>query len=497
MGLDLLDFYHGRDEPSDSETDSDRTASRQVGGSHPWRTAAMVGSYLFVGLAFIGLKWIIMDYDPGKLFPDTLSYVEVAQKNLTSSEFWAGTRPFTLPLLYKVLGVTPENFKQIAMMERVARAQFSFSTASWLLLGSAMGSYLGGQRLGLVGFGGMLTFGLNLHISQWDRLMISESVSTSFFVAALAWTLLGVSFSDRLGTGSVWGRVLYFLSLVLLVIGFSFARDSNLTLIAISAIGAALIASLHLRSGGWWPAWVLGVSGLLMLLCLFQLKSVQIGGRWEVPFYHVLRDRVLQDESARKFFTERGLPDGEPLEVLRTLDRHGFVDSLRHDGRYAHIKRWVHEQGRSTYFGYLLRQPLDALAAPVRHSGALVSPLSTEYRHQEAVTPMWLSWLTDIAFPRSTLVLGLVLGLCILSMTHAWNEIGIQVAWVIPFALIASSYPLMFVVWHGDSIEIERHAYQAAMQLRLGLLMLGLFLIDAELRILKAVRTREVERSTV
>jgi ABC-type Fe3+ transport system permease subunit len=39
--------------------------------------------------------------------------------------------------------------------------------------------------------------------------------------------------------------------------------------------------------------------------------------------------------------------------------------------------------------------------------------------------------------------------------------------WIVILALVASIYPLMFIVWHGNPQEIERHALQIAVQLRL------------------------------
>ena len=39
--------------------------------------------------------------------------------------------------------------------------------------------------------------------------------------------------------------------------------------------------------------------------------------------------------------------------------------------------------------------------------------------------------------------------------------------WVVILALVVSIYPLMFIVWHGNPQEIERHALQIAVQLRL------------------------------
>jgi hypothetical protein len=38
---------------------------------------------------------------------------------------------------------------------------------------------------------------------------------------------------------------------------------------------------------------------------------------------------------------------------------------------------------------------------------------------------------------------------------------------------------MMYVVWYGDAIEVERHAFQISLQVRLGLWMLTVLLADA------------------
>jgi hypothetical protein len=49
---------------------------------------------------------------------------------------------------------------------------------------------------------------------------------------------------------------------------------------------------------------------------------------------------------------------------------------------------------------------------------------------------------------------------------------------VVPAFLIVSLYPLLFVVWHGDAVEVERHALQIAYQIRLAVWMALAFGLD-------------------
>jgi membrane protein implicated in regulation of membrane protease activity len=49
---------------------------------------------------------------------------------------------------------------------------------------------------------------------------------------------------------------------------------------------------------------------------------------------------------------------------------------------------------------------------------------------------------------------------------------------LIPLLLILAAYPVMFVVWNWDAVEVERHATQIGIQVRLALWMGSVFVVD-------------------
>ena len=44
---------------------------------------------------------------------------------------------------------------------------------------------------------------------------------------------------------------------------------------------------------------------------------------------------------------------------------------------------------------------------------------------------------------------------------------AVEPLWLVLSALLLNLYPLMFMVWHGDPMEIPRHAVQIGIQFRL------------------------------
>ena len=56
---------------------------------------------------------------------------------------------------------------------------------------------------------------------------------------------------------------------------------------------------------------------------------------------------------------------------------------------------------------------------------------------------------------------------------------GVRPEWLVPGLLLITAFPMMYVVWYGDAIEVERHAFQISLQVRLALWMMSVFLVDA------------------
>ena len=103
-----------------------------------WRNRVIVLAWLVIAAAAAFLRFSIVDLDPGRVFPDTPGYVRVAENNLFSQGFLAGERPFTLPLLYKLMGISSENYQSPAAIQAITAVQTGLAAVSWLVLGLAV-----------------------------------------------------------------------------------------------------------------------------------------------------------------------------------------------------------------------------------------------------------------------------------------------------------------------------------------------------------------------
>ncbi len=270
-----------------------------------------------------------------------------------------------------------------------------------------------------------------------------------------------------------------FLSLAAL---YSFSRDTNAYLVIQLAI---LLVLLTFQVWGRdRTSWRLLAAISLGLFAIFsvQLISSTTGQRWYTPFLNVFFERIRQDDAAIALFREEGLPlDENALSEIRGLTREEFIDWLR-DERGDEFSAWIKANGNSTYVLYLLRDPIRTLGKPLLSIAQMITPDSSEYRKVIKEDPAWLTAISTVFFPRSILVLCILLIIPLLLMVSIKAEVLPDPKWLLPIFLLVSAFPLMTLVFHGDAIELERHAFQIAMQLRIAAWLSMLFVLDAWLR---------------
>jgi hypothetical protein len=210
-----------------------------------------------------------------------------------------------------------------------------------------------------------------------------------------------------------------------------------------------------------------------------QNISANVGRRWEVPLWNIFHARILPDETALNFFKQEGFPlDGNDQQELKELDREEFIALLK-DPISNSMVTWMREHGKSTYIRFLLANSIRSLQLPLFYAHQIISPDSSEYRSPTMSTHRWLSKMSNIMYTKTTefLLVGLLV-LGILTLITAWIQF-LRPWWLVPWFLLVTAYPLMFIIYHGDAIELERHAMQVGLQLRLAGWMMLVYLLDA------------------
>lgn len=407
------------------------------------------------------------------VWSDTYSYVQTASKPLDSLEFWAGTRPFMLSMIYKVFGLTQASIlESTGMLENLTRFQLAFSCLAWLFFAWSLSKMLRRPAIKLIGFSLIIGFSLSLDISQWDRILLSESLSTSLFVITLGILFLIFECDDVSQTC----RIILFSLLMISCLGYSFSRDANSYFILALAFLIAfsiIFIRINNRSKSFSS---LALPLFLLFVFIIQTWSAKHGSRWQGPFLNILHDRILPSDSARQFFLEKGMPLGELPSELYSTDRQTFVRSAP---QYPQLLEWIDDYGRSTYFRYLIANLPSSVISAAQHLPDMVSPQSPYfYASLRLSYPSWASAISTLLYPDSVwlVLLSSVIGSFTLSYLVISHSLNLHL--LLPVALLITSIPLALVIFHGDTIELSRHAFQVAVQLRLSFIISLLAIFD-------------------
>jgi hypothetical protein len=124
------------------------------------------------GLTFAAIRiWMLADV-PVQVFPDTPTYSEV--------NFLGGaTRLWTVPLIWMLVpGSSLDTWAQVLL-----------GVAAWLTLAVALFRVVANRRLALIAFATVLLVGLCVQTMEWDRVLLSESISLTLLLLVIAGVL--------------------------------------------------------------------------------------------------------------------------------------------------------------------------------------------------------------------------------------------------------------------------------------------------------------------
>ncbi|HUF91162.1 MAG TPA: hypothetical protein VMR23_02220 [Candidatus Limnocylindria bacterium] len=307
-------------------------------------------AYALVFLAYLGARAAthaaveepLLDFDSG-------IYFTMAERALTDTRLWADDRPWTLPLVLKLL---PADARSITWFQLAA------SVACWTYLAAQVARTLRAPRLKPVAFAVVLLVGAASPVVVWDAVIMSESLSLSLMALAVA---AGLGLAERWR----WHGVVLLASVALL---WAFARDTNawvlLAAAALAAVAAALGAS---------PRRLVIVAVLLAACAVASITSANSGRRWMVPFLNVLAERILPSPERTACFAARGMPVTPAL--LARAGKYAWSDdwAFFEDPALRSFRAWARAHARSTYAIDLAAHPVRTLADPLRELDDLIS----------------------------------------------------------------------------------------------------------------------------
>lgn len=404
-------------------------------------------------------------------YPDSADYHSVTlQQPVTSPDFWAGRRTLTTPLIWRIFGT-----KEASILESylaIPTVYTVFSLVSWGLLALAVAVAVRTRWLKAVSFTVILAIGLSKMIFFWNWVLLSESPFISFLVLFLALAIFLLHYI-RKHPAMTWSKqVLILLGVSIVIFFWSFTRDTN----AFIALGAAAILSALLiwqRKKNYPKVLLIGLIFMLVGVSGIQMQTAKIGHRWQYPFVNVLGQRILPNDEYREFFINHGLPTNP--ETMRFVG--GWANS--HGTDWSGFNSWLNSEARSAYFRFLLTHPAYLFLQPIYNLSDLVDGDWSVYG-KHTVLNSFQNKVTDFVWPQGkSLVLVAILAIGIASWLAFRRRLTPHILLALSVLLLV--VPGVMIAWHGDAMEVVRHSGGNGLQLRLALVLIIIFSLDAAL----------------
>jgi hypothetical protein len=407
------------------------------------RPSPLTRDLLLIAAAFGVLRVLAVVGKSPVSFPDTGTYFTF---NLLGGE---NARLWTIPLVFKAMPSDPA---------RVA-AQVAIGIGCWGALAVETGRALRNPVVARIGAALVLILALTVEVTQWDLTLLSESITVSLMA-------LGVALALWLGRRG--GLPVLLAALLGAVVLWAFTRY-------VSAVSVALLFPLGAGLALWRlprrTAWV--TVAALLLTSAWSLYAVSRQDFiWRVNAYQIILQRILPDDEATRYFTDRGL---EVTQGLRRASRENLGPNTRAftDPRF---QRWLEDEWRRAYASYLLRHWASTIWDPLHETPTWASE-DTKYSKPRHVLPRRaenLLWNPGHDTPALLALGGGALLLWLLSLLRGPPSPVELVPWVLVLLGIVQAE----LVWNYAASELGRLFVPPGATLRLGFLLLALFAAD-------------------
>jgi hypothetical protein len=426
----------------------------------------LASPYVWIGVAYVLIRLSTAHWRPIAPGGDTGAYKAIASLNPWDPHFFTGSKPWGTPLVWKLL---------VTDRVRVA-GHHVISVAAWLLLAAAVARYVRLPRVRLSAFALVLLFSMAGQIVLWDSLLLSESLAVSTFALVVAAWL-------SLARAPSWKWVWLVLAATLLWVAM---RDTNAwaAVLAMPAVAVWIVRSRR-------RALPVAVLAGTLAIAAASMALASHARRDELPVLHVLGHRVIEEPGGLAHMHEHGMPDWQAIRKKRPINEL--------DGMYGRISGagpcsvqcrlfgdWLQKKGRSTYLSYLVSHPVYSIGEPIKQIHSWIASdfkSGRNYTWQRIALPdplnalLWPKHATQIVFWLVLIAVGAVL--VAVRRRPPW-------LWAMPVTLLVTALPHGMLTWLGDE-NPGRHGLTAAVQARLGLIIVGVLVVDAAL-VLRAER---------
>ena len=375
------------------------------------------------------------------IFPDSYSFIKVANHGPLSLDFWFGERPLLTPLLLWLVGGGVREFILVqTLLYFVATAILCYVSLRLLRSRAA-------QIICVVC---VLAVVVQSRYALWNTHLLSESLGMTTALLTIAAWLWHAHLKTRNSLTLSWvATTLWML-----------ARDSN-TAVALGiagVIGIVGIASRVLRPQRESTVDKHFRSGLIAILLVgsFAYLGQNISGRNDNPVMNNIGQRVLPEPRILEWYESRGMPVTESL--LERTGKNAFDDQWKmlNEPDLEKFRQWSRENGQLwqaisfvRFSPYWLGQSVDQIESKLAYDNHDYDIFKINERLPDG------AW-NGVGGPQSRNSLMIWFILALFSVTIVWQSKDRLKSGFVTILLISCFFDYI-ISWIGDSVEVNRH----------------------------------------
>jgi hypothetical protein len=269
-----------------------------------------------------------------------------------------------------------------------------------------------------------------------------------------------------------WHSFLILILSFLLWMSFREANAYVAIFVALTLLVAGLIQR-RLRA-----YWVLSFFIALIFFFNHQLSSAYALPRWALPLAEVITHRILPQREYLEYFNQNGMPVTPELLALRGRNANSDDYAVINSTKLKKFTRWLFDDSRSVYVKFLITHPAYTIWSPLANIRVLLGYDYFVGIHVPAYVPALPALANELFYPIRWFWIYLGLSLVFIGLIFATSlRTDRSVYWFIA-AFFLLSIPHLYFVWHGDALDVERHAVLANVQFHLGVGLLFTLYLD-------------------
>jgi hypothetical protein len=400
----------------------------------------VVVRYTACALAGWYLIWLLGPVRPivnSRSFPDSASYLRVADRSPFSVRFWFDERPPVYPLFLWLLHSSATT---------VVVVQSVLWVAAWVWLCSVAWNRIHSRYVSTVAIGLLIGVAVQARWGFWNTLMLTEGLSATLMIAMVAAWWQFVAEPGRFRAVAACS-----ISACWMLI-----RDSNAVTLLVVVIPALVVTiAIHHRRPSEFRRLTRLALSVMLIAGLYSIVGQLSSNRGETSFHNNVGLRWLSDGEMNRFLLARGLPVNDALIARTGGDAWADGEAFLNSPELAQYRRWARGSGRSAAaIATVVKAPwwIDRLRTELPSYTSIDNEAYDVFDVTNRLPSRPLGLLDPIRSPAAIVVWT---SISVVATGVGWRRrqaLGLLLAFLLVGAMVD-----LYLSFVGDAVEVGRH----------------------------------------